>query len=125
MLSRIAVASVVLGGLPLAVATCSPSAACPPASTSDAELGPAGHALQFCGTGEDDVDRVKVVVDDPTNSDPGPPADVGATDFTLEWWMRASPGRNRARAVECGRIQSPANNSLGVPEILGSDGLPF
>jgi hypothetical protein len=35
-----------------------------------------------------DIDRVKIAIDPPL------PADVGATDFTLEWWMKANPGEN-------------------------------
>jgi len=62
----------------------------------------AGYALRFYGTGSGDVDRVKVRLDDPSNSQPGPSADIGATDFTIEWWMRASQFENPAPAVECG-----------------------
>ena len=36
----------------------------------------------------DDIDRVKVPID------PQVPADVGATDWTLEWWMKASLEEN-------------------------------
>ena len=33
----------------------------------------------------------KIRLDDPAlTSDPGPPADVGATDFTLEFFMKAN-----------------------------------
>jgi hypothetical protein len=66
------------------------------------ELGPAGYALRFFGTGSDDVDRVKIRLDDPDTNAPGPPADVGATDFTLEWWMRADLTANQAPPIECG-----------------------
>ena len=64
---------------------------------------PAGNSsLRFFGNGVADIDRVKIRIDDPANSDPGPPADVGATDFTLEFWMRASAAENAAAAVSCG-----------------------
>jgi len=49
---------------------------------------------------DDDGDRLKLLVDDPTNSDPGPPADVGDTDFTIEWWLKARPGDNAAEAPQ-------------------------
>lgn len=64
--------------------------------------GPAGYALRFCGTGSNDIDRIKIRVDDPATNEPGPPADIGATDFTLEWWMRAELAENSTPAVECG-----------------------
>ena len=59
------------------------------------------YALRFYGNGFDDIDRVKIPVDDPATDLPGPPIDVGI-DFTLEFWMRAEPGENAAGAVSCG-----------------------
>ena len=87
----------------LAAAACSRVAACPPLPAPEpSTVGPAGYALLFCGAGRDDIDRVKIPIDDPDTSLPGPPIDVGATDFTLELWMLAAPGRNRTPPVECG-----------------------
>ncbi len=62
----------------------------------------AGTALQFFGHGFGDIDRVKILIDAPEV-----PADVGATDFTIEWWMRANPGDNTA-----GPISPAASNWL-------------
>jgi hypothetical protein len=45
-------------------------------------------SLRFYGTGADDVDRVKIRIDDPSS-----PIDV-AGDLTLELWLRAEPGAN-------------------------------
>ncbi|MEW6569468.1 MAG: M23 family metallopeptidase, partial [Chloroflexota bacterium] len=42
------------------------------------------YSLRFYGNGYGDLDRVKILIDAPAR-----PADVGATDFTLEWWMKA------------------------------------
>ena len=61
------------------------------------------YALRFYGNGIDDIDRVKIRIDDPDNNLPGPPADIGATDFTLEFWMRANSSENTAPAVSCGQ----------------------
>ena len=63
-----------------------------------------GHAasLRFFGNGEGDIDRVKIRIDDPSNNFPGPPADVGAGDFTIEFWLRSEPNANTAGAVSCG-----------------------
>lgn len=69
---------------------------------ADGFEGVTNRALRFFGNGVDDIDRVKIRIDDPANADPGPPVDVGATDFTLELWLRAEPGDNPAAAVSCG-----------------------
>lgn len=59
-------------------------------------------SLRFFGSGVDDIDRVKIRVDDPsTDEEPRRPADVGARDFTIELWLRAAEG-NDAPAVACG-----------------------
>ena len=58
-------------------------------------------SLRFYGNGVNDIDRVKIRIDDPATTLPGPPADVGATDFTIEYWMRAGSG-NDAGSVSCG-----------------------
>jgi hypothetical protein len=54
------------------------------------------YSLRFLGTnnnnqGPPDVDRVKIPLDAPHK-----PVDVGATDFTVEFWMKANPGDNTA-----------------------------
>lgn len=49
---------------------------------------PGNRALQFNGTGRNYLDRVEILVD------PQVPADVGATDFTIEWWMKADAAAN-------------------------------
>jgi hypothetical protein len=54
----------------------------------------AGFSLRFFGSGVGDIDRVKISID------PHNPIDVGGTDFTLEWWMKADPGENEAQ-VQC------------------------
>jgi hypothetical protein len=46
-----------------------------------------GFMLRFYGNGWGDYDRLKVLIDDPQGG--GLPADVGDSDFTLEWWMKA------------------------------------
>lgn len=61
-----------------------------------------GYSLRFYGNGVNDIDRVKIQIDDPANNNPGPPADVGATDFTLEFWMKASAAENNAAPIVCG-----------------------
>src|SRR5581483_1970624 len=53
-------------------------------------------SLRFLGTGAGDIDRVKIPLDGPPR-----PVDVGATDFTLEWWMKALPGDNAVGQATC------------------------
>lgn len=62
-----------------------------------------GYSLRFHGNGTDDIDRVKIQIDQlPPDTSAGPPADIGAEDFTLEFWMRATAAENGAGAVSCG-----------------------
>jgi hypothetical protein len=82
---------------------CSRTVACDlQADQAPTTPGIAGYALRFCGTGAGDIDRVKIRVDDPATNELGPPADIGATDFTIEWWMRANAAENSTKKVECG-----------------------
>jgi glucose/arabinose dehydrogenase len=62
----------------------------------------AGHSLRFFGAGSGDIDRVKIRIDDPATTLPGPAADVGAGDFTIELWLKGSTLSNTASAVACG-----------------------
>jgi len=62
----------------------------------------AASSMRFHGNGSADIDRVKIPIDDPATSNPGPPADVGAEDFTIEFWMRAASADNSAASVACG-----------------------
>jgi Concanavalin A-like lectin/glucanases superfamily len=59
----------------------------------------AGGSLRFRGNGvrAPNQDRVKIRIDNPAV-----PADVGATDFTLEFWMKAIASENTAGALSCG-----------------------
>jgi glucose/arabinose dehydrogenase len=67
-----------------------------------AALPAAAGSLRFFGNGSGDIDRVKIRVDDPADSNPGPPVDVGAADFTIEIWLRGRAAENPAPAVTCG-----------------------
>ena len=61
-------------------------------------------SLRFFGFGDQDVDRVKILIDDvgDPNDEPGPPVDVGATDFTIEFWVKGLLAENGAPATSCG-----------------------
>jgi glucose/arabinose dehydrogenase len=74
----------------------------------------AGFSLFFSATGSGDVDRVKIRVDDPANALPWGPVDVGATDFTVEFWIKASAADNPAAAVTCGANVNWINGNIVV-----------
>jgi hypothetical protein len=69
-------------------------------------------SLIFHGNGTGDIDRVKIRIDDPQNNNPGPPADIGATDFTIEFWMRPATGNNAGAGVSCGADYSWINGNI-------------
>jgi hypothetical protein len=74
------------------------------AATTASDAARAG-SLRFYGHGvtAPDEDRVKIRIDDPAlPADPGPPVDVGASDFTIEFWLRAAAADNTAASVACG-----------------------
>jgi hypothetical protein len=59
------------------------------------------HSLRFHGTGVGDIDRVKIRIDEPGPAG-GPPADIGATDFTIEFWVKGTTAENRSTNLGCG-----------------------
>jgi hypothetical protein len=72
--------------------------------TETGDGGGEAGSLRFHGNGvaAPGLDRVKIAIDDPQTNRPGPPADIGAQDFTIELWLRAEPGSNQSGAVACG-----------------------
>ncbi len=61
----------------------------------------AASSLEFFGNGSNDIDRVKIRIDDESNSNPGPPADIGNEDFSIEFWLK--PGSNNTEgSIGCG-----------------------
>lgn len=71
-------------------------------------------SLQFFGTCCNDTDRVKIAVDNPADNNPGPPADIGAGNFTIEFWLRALPGSNTDGTVSCGNTYNWINGNIIV-----------
>ena len=66
----------------------------------------AAASLHFNGNGAGGADRVQVPVDDPAAAGTGLAVNVGATDFTIEFWMRARADENTAAPVACGSNSS-------------------
>jgi uncharacterized repeat protein (TIGR01451 family) len=69
----------------------------PPPGAAVAGATASGASLRFYGNGRDDIDRVKIRLDAPAR-----PIDVGAGDFTLEFWLKALPGENGSGACAAG-----------------------
>ncbi len=59
----------------------------------------AGYSLRFYGHGVEDIDRAKIPVQSAAGS---LPTDIGAADFTIEFWLRGFQNENRGQAVVCG-----------------------
>lgn len=59
-------------------------------------------SLRFQGTRTGSADQIRVSVDDPATTSGSPAVDVGATPFTIEWWMRATKSDNFEEGVPCG-----------------------
>ncbi len=74
----------------------------------------AGFALRFFGTGSGDIDRIKIPIDAP-----GATADVGTTDFTLEWWMKADPGANNSGDCTIGNDNWITGNIIFDRDVWG------
>lgn len=72
-----------------------------PAVPPRAEAGGGSHSLRFHGNGVDDIDRVKIRIDE-EGAGGGPPADIGATDFTIEFWVKGTTRENQAGPIGCG-----------------------
>jgi len=73
-----------------------------PVSPTDTPVSPTttsephgGTSVRFFGNGRDAIDRITIQIDAPER-----PADVGAADFTVEFWIKAEPGANRG-SVTC------------------------
>ncbi len=75
----------------------------------------AGGSLRFFGNGVGDIDRVKIRIDAPEV-----PADIGAGDFTLEFWMKAAPGENTASGCAAGEIGWITGNIIFDRDIYGN-----
>ncbi|MCI0447606.1 PQQ-dependent sugar dehydrogenase, partial [bacterium] len=71
-------------------------------------------SLRFFGNGTGDIDRVKIQIS------PQVPADVGASDFTIEFWMKANPGDNNSGNCVTGSDGWMNGNIIFDRDVLGS-----
>jgi hypothetical protein len=71
----------------------------PPAATN--------FSLRFFGTGNGDIDRVKIPLLDPSTLNPRP-VNIGATDFTIEFWIKGAQMDNPTVPCTTGLIGKDA-----------------
>lgn len=83
----------------------------------DSEPAPT-YALRFFGTGSDDIDRVKIPMN--TLSGLSLPVNLGATDFTLEFWLRFAPGENNSGSCTEGEDTWIYGNIIFDRDIFGA-----
>jgi hypothetical protein len=81
-------------------------------------LPPGSHYLRFFGNGWGDIDRVKILIDDPSSGHL--PIDVGATDFTFEWWMQALGTDNQSSTCSPGNDNWTNGNVIFDRDVQGS-----
>jgi hypothetical protein len=74
-------------------------------------------SLRFYGNGEADIDRIKVPLNDPAR-----PVDLGSTDFTFEWWMKANPGDNTSGSCTPGGDHWESGNHIFDRSVAQEDG---
>ena len=84
----------------------------------------AATSLRFFGNGVNDIDRVKIRIDNPADNNPGPPADIGASDFTIEFWLKATSD-NRAGSISCGNNYNWINGNIGFDRDRFNQGRGF
>jgi hypothetical protein len=80
-----------------------------------ATLASSGYSLRFSGTGSGDIDRVKIPITGANN-----PVNIGAGDFTIEFWMKAQPGDNGSAACQSGGDAWIYGNTIIDRDIFGS-----
>jgi hypothetical protein len=66
------------------------------------------YALRFNGAAGDGPlnNRVLIPLLDPRNPENSLPVNVGADDFTIEWWMKTAPVENSSGPIPCGSNQA-------------------
>ncbi len=58
-------------------------------------------SLRFYAYGRDNLDRVRIELDNPKSTEAGPALDVGAAELTVELWIKGSSSDNAAPELPC------------------------
>ncbi|MCX8062029.1 MAG: LamG domain-containing protein [Anaerolineales bacterium] len=75
------------------------------------------YSLRFYGSGVNDIDRVKIPV---VSGNTSLPVNIGAADFTIEFWMRFVPGENTSGPCTEGEDTWIYGNILFDRDIFGA-----
>lgn len=90
----------------------------PPTHTPTPPPGSSTYSLRFYGNGVNDIDRVKIPMSNTIGA--SLPVNIGAGDFTIEFWMRYSPGENNSGACTEGSDTWINGNILFDRDIFGT-----
>ena len=83
---------------------------------------PDNYSLRFYGHGVEDIDRAKI----PVQTDAGSlPTDIGASDFTIEFWLRGALSENRSGMVTCGENEDWIYGSIVLDRDRFAEGRKF
>jgi hypothetical protein len=75
------------------------------------------YSLRFYGTGTNDIDRVKIPMSNTLGA--SLPVNIGATDFTIEFWLRFQPGQNTSGPCQEGGDNWINGNIIFDRDIFG------
>jgi hypothetical protein len=88
-----------------------------PTPTPTNTPGGATYSLRFYGTGTNDIDRVKIPMSNTLGA--SLPVNIGATDFTIEFWLRFQPGQNTSGPCQEGGDNWTNGNIIFDRDIFG------
>lgn len=88
-----------------------------PIPTSTPTLPASTYSLRFYGSGTNDIDRVKIPV---VSGSTSLPVNIGATDFTIEFWLRFAPGKNNSEPCAEGEDTWIYGNIIFDRDIFGT-----
>jgi len=100
---------------PGSVATPTPPAPTPTYTPTPPNL--STYSLRFYGNGTNDIDRVKIPV---ASGNTSLPVNIGATDFTIEFWLRFAPGENNSGTCTEGQDTWIYGNIIIDRDIFGT-----
>jgi hypothetical protein len=105
---------------PSPTATPTPSRTPTPTNTPTPTGTPSGttYSLRFYGTGTGDIDRVKIPMSNTLGI--SLPVNIGASDFTLEFWLRFASGENHSGPCTAGEDTWIYGNIIFDRDIFGT-----
>jgi len=89
-----------------------------PTHTPTPPPGGSTYSLRFYGNGVNDIDRVKIPMSNTVGA--SLPVNIGAGDFTIEFWLRHAPGENTSGACSEGGDNWINGNIIFDRDIFGT-----